>query len=52
MDEEQIKLEIAHIFDSGVNEIRILELCKRIYSNGYDEGHADGYVARAVDETI
>jgi len=28
IDEEQLKLEIAHIFESGANEIRILEMVK------------------------
>ena len=28
VQEEQLKLEIAHIFDSGANEVRILEMVK------------------------
>lgn len=28
INEEQLKLEIAHIFDSGVNELRIFEMVK------------------------
>jgi hypothetical protein len=28
ISEEQLKVEIAHIFDSGANEIRILEMVK------------------------
>lgn len=28
-EEEQLKIEIQHIFDSGANEIRILEMVKQ-----------------------
>ena len=28
VEEEQLKMEIAHIFESGANEIRILEMVK------------------------
>ena len=28
INEEQLKLEIAHIFDSGANEMRVLEMVK------------------------
>lgn len=28
INEEQLKLEIAHIFDSGANELRVFEMVK------------------------
>jgi hypothetical protein len=28
INEEQLKLEVAHIFDSGANELRVLEMVK------------------------
>lgn len=32
-EEEQLKLEIKHIFDSGANEIRIFEMVKSFINN-------------------
>lgn len=39
IDEEQLKLEIQHIFDSGANEIRIYEMVKNfiLSSRHYDK---------------
>ena len=31
--EEELKVEIQHIFDSGANEIRIFEMIKSFYKN-------------------
>lgn len=31
--EEQLKLEIQHIFDSGANEVRVFEMVKSFVSN-------------------
>jgi hypothetical protein len=49
IDEEQLKLEIAHIFESGANEIRILEMVKSFIdvrnkkSDYYLQGYKDGW---------
>jgi len=41
VNEEQLKLEINHIFESGANEIRVFEMVKnfidRRYSNNFVE---------------
>lgn len=29
MTPEQLKIEISHIFESGANEVRVFELCKK-----------------------
>ena len=33
INEEQLKLEIAHIFDSGANELRVFEMVKNFIDN-------------------
>jgi hypothetical protein len=53
IEEEQLKVEIQHIFDSGANEVRILEMVKsfinsiktyteRQMDDAYDKGVSDG----------
>jgi hypothetical protein len=44
MTDEQLKLEIAHIFDSGANEIRIFELCIR-YADSREHAWKDEIAA-------
>lgn len=34
-DEQQLKLEIAHIFESGANELRVLEMIKTFIDRRY-----------------
>jgi hypothetical protein len=51
IQEEQLKIEIAHIFESGANEIRILEMVKSFFDKniefyekrGYEEGMKDAH---------
>lgn len=38
IQEEQLKVEIAHIFESGANEIRVLEMVKS-FINKYNTSH-------------
>lgn len=33
IEEERLKVEIAHIFDSGANEMRVLEMVKRFVNS-------------------
>ncbi len=35
-DKQQLKLEIAHIFDSGANEIRVFEMVKNFIQKRYE----------------
>ena len=55
VEEEQLKVEIQHIFDSGANEIRILEMVKSFINsrktytekqvdNAYDKGFKDASI--------
>jgi len=47
MKEAQLKTEVEHIFESGANETRVIELCKTIikdvsenaFIGGFDEGY-------------
>lgn len=43
VQEEQLKLEIAHIFDSGANEVRILEMVKSFFDKNIDIYKQEGY---------
>ena len=51
IQEEQLKAEISHIFDSGANEIRILEMVKSFFdkniefykNEGYEEGMKEAH---------
>lgn len=40
---EKIQLDVQHIFDSGVNEIRVVELIINLLSKSYEEGFNKGY---------
>jgi hypothetical protein len=35
IDKEQLKLEVSHIFDSGANKIRIIEMVERFINRRY-----------------
>jgi len=59
-EEEELKVEIQHIFDSGANEIRILEMVKsfinskktyteRQVDDAYDKGFKDAMVKYRKD---
>ena len=37
LQEKQLKQEIQHIFDSGANEIRVLEMVKNFINNRHGE---------------
>jgi len=61
-EQNELKLEIKHIFDSGANEERILEMVKsfiarrKIYTesqmdDAYDKGFEDGK-RKALNKTI
>lgn len=60
VEEEQLKVEIQHIFDSGANDIRILEMVKsfinsrksyteRQMDDAYDKGFKDAMVKYRKD---
>ena len=60
VEEEELKVEIQHIFDSGANEIRILEMVKsfinrrksyteRQMDDAYDKGFKDAMVKYRKD---
>lgn len=55
IEEEQLKVEIHHIFDSGANEIRVFEMVKsfinsrkayteRQIEDAYDKGFEDAMI--------
>ena len=60
IEEEQLKVEVQHIFDSGANGIRILEMVKsfinsrktyteRQMDDAYDKGFKDAMVKYRKD---
>ena len=59
-EQEQLKVEIQHIFDSGANEIRILEMVKSFINSrephkkialedAYDKGFKDAMIKYRKD---
>jgi hypothetical protein len=58
-DEQQLKAEIQHIFDSGENEVRIFEMVKlfinqrqeKALTAAYHQGSSDFYNSSDKDES-
>ena len=50
--EEELKVEIQHIFDSGANEIRIFEMIKSFLEsrNGVNEISTQDFISRAAPQ--